>query len=62
MKQLTKGRIKFEFVLENRLAERYKETFVAIVMALPVSEHQKSIEGYCDIVTQEYKVEKCDIV
>lgn len=58
MKMLEGQRTRFEFVLENRFAERYLETFEVIVTRLSEVPPHKPGELYCSMFVQDYTIEK----
>jgi hypothetical protein len=59
MKEQVHERILVELYLENRFAERYKETFELIITSL--SKEVSCIPGkwFCTIFAQNYSVKKC---
>lgn len=49
-------RITIELVLENRFAQRYKESFVIILTSLSNKVYQTPGKMYCHLFAQEYKI------
>ncbi len=58
MKSLQGNSITIEFILENRFAERYKESFNLIITASSNECIHKQGEWYCGIAIQNYKIGK----
>ena len=51
-------KIEVELILENRFAQRYKETFVLIITSLSNSVYLTSGKWYSHLFAQEYKIGK----
>lgn len=58
MKSLMGDFITVEFILENRFAERYQESFRLNIMALSNECIHKEGEWYCDSTVQDFKIGK----
>lgn len=58
MKSLSGERFTIEFILENRIAERYKESFDLILMGLSDRSLHKEKEWFCNVYVQDYKIGK----
>ena len=58
MKSLIGEFITVEFILENRFAQRYKESFCMIITALSNKVIHKDGEWYCDTAIQDFKIGK----
>lgn len=58
MKSLVNDFITVEFILENRFAERYKESFRLIITSLSNQCIHKDGEWYCDSSIQDFKIGK----
>lgn len=58
MKKQLHQRITVELILENRFAERYKETFVLIITSLSDKVSLTPSKWYCHLFVQEYTISR----
>lgn len=61
MESIVGERITIELILQNRFAQRYKESFVIIMTSLSNKVYQAPGKMYCHLFAQEYKIGRFEL-